>query len=123
MVIVAVVDDGHDRPSADQDHAAVPGSVRRISSTRSARSGSADNVPALANVRTGSDANRVESGYALNCSAAGAPAHRSCQPRRQRRSTAPIAATRSSGSGVGVSLASDKIVACGACLRSWAEIR
>lgn len=38
MVIVVVVDDGHGRPRVDQNHAAVLGSVRRISSTRSARS-------------------------------------------------------------------------------------
>jgi len=45
----------------NQGHAAVPdGSVRRISSLRSARSGPADSVPALANLRTGSAARRVD---------------------------------------------------------------
>jgi hypothetical protein len=42
VVVVAVVDNRHDRPGVDQDHAAAPGSVRRMSSTRSARSGSVD---------------------------------------------------------------------------------
>jgi len=98
VVIVAVVDDGHDRPSVDQDHAAVPGSVRRISSTRSARFGSAYNVPALANVRTGSDANRVDSGCARNCSASRCACSSVMPASTAARSTAPIAATRSSGS-------------------------
>ena len=41
-MIIVVVDDGHDRSGVDHGHAAVPGgSVRRISSLRSARSGSA----------------------------------------------------------------------------------
>jgi len=60
VAVVAVIGDRDDRPSVDQDHAAVPASVPRISSTRSARSGSADSVPALSNVRTGSVANCVE---------------------------------------------------------------
>lgn len=52
--VVTIIDQRHDGAGIDQDHAAVPGSLRRISSARSARSDSADKVPVLANVRTGS---------------------------------------------------------------------
>jgi hypothetical protein len=58
MVIVAVVEQGDDRPGIDDDHPSKRSgstsplrSVRRMASERSARSGSAVNVPALANRR------------------------------------------------------------------------
>jgi hypothetical protein len=50
VVVVAVVEQGHDRAGVDDDHASV-GPSRRMSSERSARSCSAERVPALANRR------------------------------------------------------------------------
>jgi hypothetical protein len=77
-MVIAVVNDGHDRAGVDQDHAAVPGgSVRRISSLRSARSGSAESVRSCLASRCAWSPIRPASNAA--------------------RSISPIAATRSSG--------------------------